>query len=505
MSHKSAKSFIWNPRSAKATVNLVGFDEWCCHLKLWRAGELADERLQQGPKPIVTFMDYSPLRRKLRGLIGGLKDHATHDRLPDLCEQLGLASPDTGASKRDRLYAAVDATSDGELVKVANAYLSNLSPRAELRNEVQELIWALSPAPEVPVRFRREIALALQSEPLWIRPQGFLALLESLFILEDPLDFFTSSPRNLKWKIEQWVIRNDDWTVDDLFENLGAYSCSDKRFSLLLEGLSSSDVRPDVGQQRKFAGVINAPLKPCQIELQETDTVGGYPVFSVVAVGKGLRTTPKNLIFASKTKPDLRFSDAINNDVEVVTGQDDVLIYDRPIGSDGLAWKDLQIWWGESKGLEGEEAKKGLYRRLISCLPDSSPPQRLLFESYFKHFRHSIPRLPALLPEVWLHWDPKTVQERGKDALLRFRMDFLMLLPNGVRIVLEVDGKQHYSDVDSKADPTKYAVTVSADRDLRLAGYDVYRFGGAELSITSGPAMVGEFFERLFRAYRLSF
>lgn len=51
-------------------------------------------------------MDYSPLRRKLRGLIGGLKDHATHDRLPELCEELGLPSPDAGPSKRERLYAA---------------------------------------------------------------------------------------------------------------------------------------------------------------------------------------------------------------------------------------------------------------------------------------------------------------------------------------------------------------------------------------------------------------
>ncbi|MFB7225150.1 hypothetical protein [Streptomyces sp. NPDC056227] len=29
---------------------------------------------------------------------------------------------------------------------------------------------------------------------------------------------------------------------------------------------------------------------------------------------------------------------------------------------------------------------------------------------------------PALLPEVWLHWDPKTVEERGPEALLRSRM-----------------------------------------------------------------------------------
>jgi len=30
-------------------------------------------------------------------------------------------------------------------------------------------------------------------------------------------------------------------------------------------------------------------------------------------------------------------------------------------------------------------------------------------------------------------------------------MDFLMLLPNGVRVVLEVDGKQHYADADCQS------------------------------------------------------
>jgi hypothetical protein len=449
-------------------------------------------------------MDYSPLRRRLRDLIGGLKDHATHERLPELCGQLGLPSPDSGASKRDRLYAAFDAAPDADLVDVAKAYISGFRPSAEIRNEVQELVWALSPSLEVPVRFRREVAKALEEEPLWLKPNALMDLLESLFILEDPLDFFSSSPRNLKWKIQQWVIKNDDWKADELFEGLGAYTCSDKRFLLLLEGLTSSEVRPDVEQQSKFAEVLNGALKPCQIELQETGTAGGYPVFTAVPVGRGVRTTPKNLIFASKVKPDLRFSNAINNDVEVVSGRDDVLIYDRQIGSEGLSWRDLQAWWETSSGLAGEEAKKFLYRRLIGCLPDNSPPQRLLFESYFKHFKHSIPRLPALLPEVWLHWDPKTVQERGKDALLRFRMDFLMLLPNGVRVVLEVDGKQHYAGADSKADPSKYAAMAAADRDLRLSGYDVYRFGATELIAPTGPTMVGEFFERLFRAHRLS-
>ena len=143
-----------------------------------------------------------------------------------------------------------------------------------------------------------------------------------------------------------------------------------------------------------------------------------------------------------------------------------------------LTWQELHDSFAEKKHPStAEETKKALYYRLRDSLPDNSPPQRLLFESYFRRFTDAIPMLPALLPEVWLYWDPKAVLERGKDALLRFRMDFLMLLPNGVRIVIEVDGKQHFSDTSGLPSPQKYAEMVAADRDLRLAGYDVYRFG----------------------------
>jgi hypothetical protein len=63
--------------------------------------------------------------------------------------------------------------------------------------------------------------------------------------------------------------------------------------------------------------------------------------------------------------------------------------------------------------------------------------------------------------------------------------------------VIEVDGKQHYSDEDGPS-PRLYAEMVAADRDLKLAGYEVYRFGGHELAGASGEARAGEFFQRLF-------
>jgi Protein of unknown function (DUF559) len=142
-----------------------------------------------------------------------------------------------------------------------------------------------------------------------------------------------------------------------------------------------------------------------------------------------------------------------------------------------------------------------LYRRLEASLPSDSPPQRLLFTSYHEHFGAAIPLLPALLPEVWLYWDPKTVRERGRDALLRFRMDFLLLLPGSARVVVEVDGKQHYADDQGRAAPAIYAAMAAADRELRLAGYDVFRFGAVELQGESGKVAASSFFDALFKRY----
>jgi very-short-patch-repair endonuclease len=94
--------------------------------------------------------------------------------------------------------------------------------------------------------------------------------------------------------------------------------------------------------------------------------------------------------------------------------------------------------------------------------------------------------------------DPKTRKERGnKDSALgRERMDFLLLLPHGVRVVVEVDGKQHYAEGD-EASPRLYAKMVAEDRALRLKGYEVYRFGGYELGLNSAPAMLRRFFTEL--------
>lgn len=78
-----------------------------------------------------------------------------------------------------------------------------------------------------------------------------------------------------------------------------------------------------------------------------------------------------------------------------------------------------------------------------------------------------------------------------------------MLLPGGIRIVFEIDGKQHYSQ-NGNAKPELYADMVKDDRNLRLNGYEVYRFGGYEFTNEQNARqMLSEFFDKLFERYEI--
>ncbi|MGW6405269.1 hypothetical protein [Streptomyces sp. NPDC055134] len=78
-------------------------------------------------------------------------------------------------------------------------------------------------------------------------------------------------------------------------------------------------------------------------------------------------------------------------------------------------------------------------------------------------------------------------------------MDFRMILPGRQRVVLEVDGSQHFT-VNHGTVPSlrKYAETMAADRDLKFLGYHVYRFGHSELEEhEAARPLLTDFFAKL--------
>lgn len=72
-------------------------------------------------------------------------------------------------------------------------------------------------------------------------------------------------------------------------------------------------------------------------------------------------------------RPDLPFRDALDNDIEIVSNADKVLIYDRPIDPGGLLWRDLQAWWAQNQSIDDPTEAKGLLYRHLPSSPTRSP------------------------------------------------------------------------------------------------------------------------------------
>lgn len=130
-------------------------------------------------------MDIPTLRGLLRPFIGDLKDSCTNTTLPELCMQLGLRAPDDGGDKRSRMYSGFDRLSDDEVPSFAQGLLQQRRLPAQLRNQVQDLLWVDTLAIEIPKRTRRELARALQQLDLFRHWENFSQLLRDIFIIPE--------------------------------------------------------------------------------------------------------------------------------------------------------------------------------------------------------------------------------------------------------------------------------------------------------------------------------
>ena len=295
----------------------------------------------------------------------------------------------------------------------------------------------------------------------------------------------------------------------ELLESYGFRKWSDPRVFDFLERLVHPEVWKEKAQSQ-LVDILNKQLLRDGFCLKCTSFISGYHVYTVEAIARGIEETPKYLIFASNgPKPEIGFEDAISNKIAILKYEEHCLIYDRPIDRNlGLSWEDLVNWWQDSKYFtqnSGNDPRKSLGQRLLESMPDSVP-ERCLFEAYFTELRPIYgANLPAMIPQVYVHYDPMTVsmlKKRGDNQRFeKQRMDFLLLLPQSARVILEVDGIQHYSS-NRKPSPDIYAVTVRSDRELRLLGYDVYRFAGIELnSKEKAKKILEKFFRQLFGKY----
>ena len=133
------------------------------------------------------------------------------------------------------------------------------------------------------------------------------------------------------------------------------------------------------------------------------------PIYSVVPLNPGVNGQLKNIIFASKYKPEIVLSDALNNDVTIVNNADKCLVYDEPIGEHGITWKELQDWY--DNGLYMLDTGTDMVTFMGNSLGDS-PMEQLFFNTYLELAAEKDGKLPALFPQVWLYYDPKLQKDR---------------------------------------------------------------------------------------------
>ncbi|MDA1531115.1 hypothetical protein [Bacillus cereus group sp. TH260-2LC] len=209
------------------------------------------------------------------------------------------------------------------------------------------------------------------------------------------------------------------------------------------------------------------------------------------------------IIFASKKwDTDFQIIDFLHNEIEIVKHKDDCLVMEGDfVKSKGLSWKDLFDWWEQKIGGTKEELIVRLYKE---C---QSTPEKLMFKTYLKYTKTNL-NLPALLPQVTIKYDPfnkKSRQQKGGEILHRQKADFVMFAPHYKMAIIEIDGKEHYSQKNNQgiyvASPELYAHQVKSDREFMLKNYLIFRFGGHEFTDTNITEHLKSFFESLHKFF----
>lgn len=448
----------------------------------------------------------SNLKAAIADLISSEKAY----NVASICTQYGLAEQgddDPYLSKFRYVENRLRDKAPNELIALGRRLLEDYAERETFISEVDALEEALrieAGPQQISEITRRELARALDQIG-YCELGGQRNIVDLLNIVAPALRLYYDS--TLTDEICRHMLRNQDWECEHLFERIGAYAWSDVRFLRMLEEAAHPLSRTG-DEQSQWLIVINDHIHRDGFSLELAEHLSGHPIYRARSTTQSVLGRPKNLIFASiGQKPDIILHDAVNNDIQIIRHADLCLVYDEPFPNGIFAWAHLVDWWARREKLpeSSRDAEESLYRRLLASVESSgSPPEKIFFRTYYSLRKSSGPHIPALVPQVYLHYDPATVHMLGgKRRVFRQRMDFLLLLGHGVRVVIEIDGRQHYADERGQAAPKRYGEMVAEDRRLKLAGYEIYRFGGHELQGESSEQLILDFFTALFARYKV--
>lgn len=234
------------------------------------------------------------------------------------------------------------------------------------------------------------------------------------------LDNMPSTDRRVKSASEdicQHIEINSDWDIDYLLITyLKLQHCEMSIFIKFLEEIVHPIVR-DEDEQLKIINEIDNYLVRDGYKYEKVSEISGYGVYKVRHINEGVNEKIKNLIFsADGPKLEIVIEDALTNNIRIVKNQDYCLVYDKPISINGLTWNEMAEWWKDKNQLDKEKIEdifNSLYTRLRSSL---NGIERQFFYYYYDIYYPILKeKLPALIPQVYLHYDPYTLKQlKGK-------------------------------------------------------------------------------------------
>lgn len=310
----------------------------------------------------------------------------------------------------------------------------------------------------------------------------------------------------------------DDWDFSYLFDTiLDLLNVSDDKFIHFCEQYVNpvfrrkrlNDDKGYIDINKECVDAINQGLSDVGLSLQPAEQIAGRIKYKVFSINQGSQEPIKNIIFAAKYKPDIVLDDALANNIRIIN-TNGALIYDQGIPSNGITWDSLSNWY---ESLEFDNTKKQMTHVFYNCL--DSEPERIFYKAYIAYLKEHGKNIPALIPQVYMYYDPKIKTQREWRIFEHQKMDFMMIISPTQRVVFEIDGIQHYSEDEIApgtehkhyASPARYSEMMKANREMSLAGYDVYRFGGRELWVNDSVSeeqiidKICGFFDSLFEKY----
>lgn len=328
--------------------------------------------------------------------------------LPNVCLKYGLDSGDESeafSSKRVYVQRRLKSKDQLFLLDLAKRIIKDYGSSA---NALSKIVHRMNPTGlySISELTRRNIMEELYSRHNIEGKLELIDFLNRVWNLEN-MPSTDSRFNNAQGDIWQHMINNQDWDENYLYENyLELFTATDEIFIQFLEQVVHPLVRHH-SEQKDYIVFINNHLMKDGYQLFPTENISGYPVYKITKIMGGVKGTGKNLIFAALgQKPEIVFSDSINNDIKIVNNKSNCLVYDRPFKSTGLLWMELVEWWSELNGIDNidRDVEIQLYQRLMKSL--DSEPEKIFFKSYFRFFRSLLnENFPALIPQVYLHYD----------------------------------------------------------------------------------------------------